>query len=119
MWLKSIFKKNTAASEQYEEARGAAAKSISQQSSTQHRKVAPAPRHTELQPARSSTSNQIQYDEKLIPQLKSDHATLLVLYSAVANMVAADRWETIPAALREMRVTMYGHLLTEGVKLYS
>ncbi|MFC6518872.1 hypothetical protein ACFQAT_02860 [Undibacterium arcticum] len=61
----------------------------------------------------------IQYDEQLIPQLKSDHATVLVLYSNVANMVNADQWGSVPTALREVRIALYGHLLTEGVKLYS
>ncbi|MFD2270518.1 hypothetical protein ACFS07_03620 [Undibacterium arcticum] len=44
---------------------------------------------------------------------------MLVLYSNVANMVNADQWGSVPTALREVRIALYGHLLTEGVKLYS
>ena len=126
MWLKSIFQKNTA-SEQSGETQGVTTSAISQATVVQNKQrpqistATPSfsPSRLELQPANRSANNQIQYDEKLIPQLKSDHASLLALYSTVANMISSGKWEAIPSALNTMRVTMYGHLLTEGVKLYS
>lgn len=115
MWLKSIFNK-PATSNQDEGAREVVKNSAIPQPPV--RRVASIEERAELQPAKS-VSNQIQYDEKLIPQLKSDHAALLLMYSSVANKMSAGTWDAVPASLREMRMAMYGHLLTEGVKLYS
>ncbi|MGB7192496.1 MAG: hemerythrin domain-containing protein [Collimonas pratensis] len=119
MWLKTIFSKSTTSTRD-EEKHDAVKKSHSQQSVPPARKPAPPPatERAALQPAKSAGS-QIEYDEKLIPQLKGDHAALLLMYSTVANKMSADKWDAVPAALREMRMAMYGHLLTEGVKLYS
>ncbi|AMP01476.1 hypothetical protein CAter10_4039 [Collimonas arenae] len=116
MWLKSIFNKS-ATVDQDEERLRAAGTPAAPSSPPPVRAAAPA--RPELQPAASSANNQIQYDEKLISQLKGDHAALLLMYSSVANKMSSDSWESIPGALREMRMAMYGHLLTEGVKLYS
>ncbi|MEO6921794.1 MAG: hemerythrin domain-containing protein [Collimonas sp.] len=115
MWLKTIFSK-PATSQRDEEKHEAAKKSVSQQPVPPARKAAPIAERAALRP---SQSNQIEYDEKLIPQLKGDHAALLLMYSTVANKMSADKWDAVPASLREMRMAMYGHLLTEGVKLYS
>ncbi|WP_211453276.1 hemerythrin domain-containing protein [Collimonas antrihumi] len=115
MWLKSIFNK-PATSNQDEGAREVVKNSAIPQQPV--RRVATIEELAELQPAKS-VNNQIQYDEKLIPQLKGDHAALLLMYSSVANKMSAGTWDGVPASLREMRMAMYGHLLTEGVKLYS
>ncbi|SFB24922.1 Hemerythrin HHE cation binding domain-containing protein [Collimonas sp. OK607] len=116
MWLKSIFNK-PATSKQDEEAREVVRNSVSPQPPPK-RAVPLMERAELLQPAKS-VNNQIQYDEKLIPQLKGDHAALLLMYSSVANKMSAGTWDAVPTSLREMRMAMYGHLLTEGVKLYS
>ncbi|AIY43350.1 hypothetical protein LT85_4192 [Collimonas arenae] len=114
MWLKTIFNKPET-SKRDQEKHDAAKKTVSQPVSLA-RTVAPLAERAALQP---SKGNQIEYDEKLIPQLKGDHAALLLMYSTVANKMSADKWDTVPGSLREMRMAMYGHLLTEGVKLYS
>ncbi|MDB5765515.1 MAG: hypothetical protein JWQ61_329 [Collimonas fungivorans] len=116
MWLKSIFNK-PATSTQDEGAHEVASRPAATQPPA--RKTMPIAERAELlQPAKSA-NNQIQYDDKLIPQLKGDHAALLLMYSSVANRMNAGAWDAVPATLREMRMAMYGHLLTEGVKLYS
>jgi len=117
MWLKSIF--NKSATVEQDQERPAARTPAPAPVAPPARAAAPAAARPELQPAASAANNQIQYDEKLIPQLKGDHAALLLMYSSVANKMSTDAWESIPGALREMRMAMYGHLLTEGVKLYS
>ncbi|GAC1524163.1 MAG: hypothetical protein NVS3B11_24810 [Collimonas sp.] len=115
MWLKSIFNK-PATSNQDEGAHEVVKNSASPQPPV--RPAASIEERAELQPAKS-VNHQIQYDEKLIPQLKGDHAALLLMYSSVANKMSDGAWDAVPASLREMRMAMYGHLLTEGVKLYS
>ncbi|SDX60927.1 Hemerythrin HHE cation binding domain-containing protein [Collimonas sp. OK242] len=115
MWLKSIFNK-PASNNQDEGAHEVVKSSASPQPPA--RRVASIEERAELQPAKS-VGHQIHYDEKLIPQLKGDHAALLLMYSSVANKMSAGAWDAVPASLREMRMAMYGHLLTEGVKLYS
>ena len=116
MWLKSIFNK-PASSKQDEQVREVVKNPASIQPPA--RRVAPLVERAELLQPAKSVNHQIQYDEKLIPQLKSDHAALLLMYSSVANKMSAGTWDAVPASLREMRMAMYGHLLTEGVKLYS
>ncbi|MQR02425.1 hemerythrin domain-containing protein [Glaciimonas soli] len=121
MWLKSIFGKK-AISDQDEEEIEVVKRPVNPQPPAPRPQVAPVVERAQAPAAKVSTAsggNQIHFDDKLISQLKADHATLLTMYTTVANRIATDKWDTIPGALREMRTTMYGHLLTEGVKLYS
>ena len=118
MWLTSLFKPKPD-SNRVEKAQAIAPKSSKSPERQRDGKSAPAAQPVEPPPITIASPNQIEYDETLIARLKSDHAAVLALYSNVTNLLKAGQWEAVPAAVREVRIALYGHLLTEGVKLYS
>lgn len=67
----------------------------------------------------SRQARAIQYDPKLVPQLRDDHAELLSTYSRVNVLLSEGRFNEIPRALKQFKTRLEGHLLTENVRFYN
>lgn len=65
-----------------------------------------------------NTVVKVQYDPKLVNQLKLEHQTLLNTYKEIQDAYKAKDLKKVAAGLGKFRVYLTGHLLKENVRFY-
>lgn len=75
--------------------------------------IAETPEATHVAPG-----TQISFHPELIDELKSDHQTLVGLYTEVTRAIEAQDYDQASEGLEELRNELQNHLLTENIKLY-